>query len=122
MSSDALDIMNTLGEQARRAAKTMRMVDTKSKNHALELAAAILRREMVEVLAANALDMKAADKSGLDAALKDRLALNADRVEAMAEGLEQVAALPDPVGAIRDLVYRPSGIQVGHMRVPLGVI
>jgi len=122
MSSDARDIMTTLGEQARVAAKTMRMVDTKSKNHALELAAAILRREMAEVLAANALDMKAADESGLDAALKDRLALNADRVEAMAEGLEQVAALPDPVGAVRDLVYRPSGIQVGHMRVPLGVI
>ncbi|MFC1567666.1 glutamate-5-semialdehyde dehydrogenase [Pseudomonadota bacterium] len=122
MSSDALDIMITLGEQAKVAAKTMRMVDTKSKNHALQLAAAILRREMTEVLSANALDMKAADESGLDAALKDRLALNADRVEAMAEGLEQVAGLPDPVGSIRDLVYRPSGIQVGHMRVPLGVI
>jgi glutamate-5-semialdehyde dehydrogenase len=66
--------------------------------------------------------MKAADENGLDAALKDRLALNADRIDAMAEGLEQVAALPDPVGANSDLVYRPSGIQVGHMRVPLGVI
>ncbi len=122
MSSDALEIMTTLGEQARSAAKVMRMVDTKSKNHALVLAAAIMRREMAEVLSANALDMKAADENGLDAALKDRLALDADRVEAMAEGLEQVAALPDPVGSIRDLTYRPSGIQVGHMRVPLGVI
>jgi len=122
MSSDNREIMNRLGSQARDAAKTMRMVDTKAKNKALTLAAAILRRETSEILAANALDMKAADENGLDAALKDRLALNTDRVDAIAEGLEQVAALPDPVGAISDLVYRPSGIQVGHMRVPLGVI
>ncbi|HIP07582.1 MAG TPA: glutamate-5-semialdehyde dehydrogenase, partial [Mariprofundaceae bacterium] len=74
------------------------------------------------ILAANAKDMQAAEENNLEAALKDRLALDESRVEAMAEGLEQVAALPDPVGAISDLVYRPSGIQVGHMRVPLGVI
>jgi len=122
MSNDVTEIMNRLGSQGKDAAKVMRTVDTKAKNKALLLAAAILRREMAEVLAASALDMKAADENGLDAALKDRLALNADRVEAMAEGLEQVAALPDPVGAVSDLVYRPSGIQVGHMRVPLGVI
>lgn len=122
MSSDAKQIMNMLGRQAKAAAKTMRMVDTKAKNRTLQLAAAILRRETEEILAANALDMKAADENNLDAALKDRLALDADRVDAMAEGLEQIAALPDPVGAISDLVYRPSGIQVGHMRVPLGVI
>ena len=122
MSSDVTKVMETLGKQAKEAAKMMRTVDTKAKNKALTLAAAILRREMSEILAASALDMKAADENGLDAALKDRLALNADRVDAMAEGLEQVAALPDPVGAISDLVYRPSGIQVGHMRVPLGVI
>ncbi|MES0372098.1 MAG: glutamate-5-semialdehyde dehydrogenase [Mariprofundaceae bacterium] len=122
MSGDAKQIMNVLGRQAKAAAKTMRMVDTKAKNRALQLAAAILRRETEEILAANALDMKAADENNLDAALKDRLALDADRVDAMAEGLEQISALPDPVGAISDLVYRPSGIQVGHMRVPLGVI
>ncbi len=122
MGGDAKQIMITLGQQAKDAAKMMRMVDTRAKNRALQLAAAILRRETAEILAANALDMKAADENGLDAALKDRLALNADRIDAMAEGLEQVAALPDPVGAISDLVYRPSGIQVGHMRVPLGVI
>jgi len=122
MSKDAKEIMNQLGSQARDAAKVMRMVDTKAKNKALMLAAAILRRETTEILAASALDMKAADENGLDAASKDRLALDADRVDAMAEGLEQIAALPDPVGAITDLVYRPSGIQVGHMRVPLGVI
>jgi len=122
MSNDATEIMNQLGSQAKDAAKVMRMVDTKAKNRALLLAAAILRRETTEILAASALDMKAADENGLDAASKDRLALDADRVDAMAEGLEQIAALPDPVGAITDLVYRPSGIQVGHMRVPLGVI
>jgi len=120
--SDMNEQMNALGRQARAAAKVMRTVDTKAKNKALTLAAAIMRREMNEIIAANALDLKAADENGLDAAMKDRLALNADRVEAMADGLEQVAALPDPVGAISDLVYRPSGIQVGHMRVPLGVI
>ncbi len=122
MSGDAEQVMIRLGQQAKNAAKVMRMVDTQAKNRALELAAAVLRRETAEILAANALDMKAADESGLDAALKDRLALNADRVDAMAEGLTQIAALADPVGAINDLVYRPSGIQVGHMRVPLGVI
>lgn len=122
MSSDVTKVMETLGQQAKDAAKVMRMVDTRAKNKALLLAAAILRRETAEILAASNMDMKAADENGLDAALKDRLALNADRVDAMAEGLEQIAALPDPVGAISDLVYRPSGIQVGHMRVPLGVI
>jgi len=122
MSGDAEQVMIRLGQQAKNAAKVMRMVDTQAKNRALELAAAVLRRETSEILAANALDMKAADESGLDAALKDRLALNADRVDTMAEGLTQIAALADPVGAINDLVYRPSGIQVGHMRVPLGVI
>ncbi len=122
MSGDVTKVMETLGQQAKEAAKVMRTVDTRAKNKALLLAAAILRRETEEILAASALDMKAADENGLDAALKDRLALNTERVNGMAEGLEQVAALPDPVGAVTDLVYRPSGIQVGHMRVPLGVI
>lgn len=122
MSEQAVDIMNRLGRQARAAAVQMRVADTGRKNGALTRAATILRRDMAELLAANALDMKAADENGLDAALKDRLALNSDRVEAMAQGLEQIAALPDPVGAIDHLRYRPSGIQVGHMRVPLGVI
>jgi len=122
MDTDAQSIMNTLGAQARVAAKAMRMADTKAKNNALILAAAVIRREMSEILAANAMDMRAAEESGLDEALKDRLLLTADRVDAMAEGLEQIAALPDPVGAIDHLRYRPSGIQIGHMRVPLGVI
>lgn len=122
METDIAAVMTTLGQQAKGAAKAMRMADTGAKNQALQLAASLIRREMNEILAANAMDMQAAEASGLDAALKDRLLLNGDRVEAMAEGLEQVAALPDPVGAIDHLRYRPSGIQIGHMRVPLGVI
>jgi len=122
MEADAVTIMNTLGSNARAAAKAMRMADTRVKNEALLLAAAVIRREMQEIIAANALDMRAADENGLDDAMKDRLLLNGDRIEGMAEGLEQIAALPDPVGAVDHLRYRPSGIQVGHMRVPLGVI
>ena len=122
METDAQSIMNTLGAQARAAAKAMRMADTQVKNKALILAAAVIRREMSEILAANAMDMRAAEESGLDEALKDRLLLTGDRVDAMAEGLEQIAALPDPVGAVDNLRFQPSGIQIGHMRVPLGVI
>jgi len=122
MGTDAVTVMSALGRRAKDAAKAMRMAETCAKNKALQLAAAVIRREMKEILAANAMDMQAAEKNGLDAALKDRLMLNGDRVDAMAEGLEQIAALPDPVGAIDNLRYRPSGIQVGHMRVPLGVI
>lgn len=121
--SDAIkSTMTVLGKQAKASAAALRMADTNAKNTALMLAAQRLRAEVVDILQASALDMQAADENNLEAALKDRLALNEARVEAMAVGLEQVAALPDPVGAISDLVYRPSGIQVGHMRVPLGVI
>ena len=120
--TDAATIMTALGKHAKAAAKFMRVADTCAKNSALVLAAAVIRRDMQEILAANAMDMQSADENGLDAASKDRLLLNGERVDAMAEGLEQVAALPDPVGAIDNLRFRPSGIQVGHMRVPLGVI
>ncbi len=114
--------MDILGQQAKVSAASLRMADTNKKNKALTLAAQAFRDDMADILAANAKDMDNAEKNNLEAALKDRLALNEERVEAMAQGLEEVAALPDPVGAISDLVYRPSGIQVGHMRVPLGVI
>ncbi|MDQ6960549.1 MAG: glutamate-5-semialdehyde dehydrogenase [Mariprofundaceae bacterium] len=122
MGEDVKSVMQALGKQARAAAARMRMAETRAKNDALKRAAGVLRRESEEVLAANAMDMQAASKNGVDDALLERLLLNPDRVEAMAEGLEQIATLPDPVGAISDLVYRPSGIQVGRMRVPLGVI
>ncbi|MDQ6993980.1 MAG: glutamate-5-semialdehyde dehydrogenase [Mariprofundaceae bacterium] len=120
--TEAIDMISALGQRAKLAARKMRMMDTHAKDEALQTAAILLRQNISDVLAANALDMKAADDNKLEAALKDRLALNPERVEMMAQGLEDIAALPDPVGAISDLVYRPSGIQVGHMRVPLGVI
>jgi len=115
-------IMQQIGEQARKASVCMRMAETRIRNDALVCAAGVLRREREEILAANVLDLQAAGKAGMEGALLDRLEMNADRVETMAEGLEQITALADPVGAISDLVYRPSGIQVGRMRVPLGVI
>ncbi len=119
---DMTSLMSKLGRQAREASAHMRMAGTRAKNDALICAAGVLRRECEEILAANAMDMHAAGDAGMEEALLDRLEMNADRVEAMAAGLEQIAALPDPVGAISDLAYRPSGIQVGRMRVPLGVI
>jgi len=120
--SDAKQVIEALGIKAKAASRKMRMIETRVKDEALKIASGLFRSEMTEILTANALDMKAADENNLEAALKDRLALNPERVEAMAQGLEEIAALADPVGAISDLVYRPSGIQVGHMRVPLGVI
>ncbi|MDQ6988221.1 MAG: glutamate-5-semialdehyde dehydrogenase [Mariprofundaceae bacterium] len=118
----AHDIMQSLGTQAKQAAATLRMAETQRKDTALMKAASLLREQKDDIIAANAMDMQAGEKSGLDAAMLDRLALNGERIEAMAEGLEKIAQLPDPVGEISKLSYRPSGIQVGHMRVPLGVI
>lgn len=120
--SQAESVMMTLGQQAKAAAGLMRCASTQQKDAVLKKAAQLFRDHAAEILAANALDMKAAQENQLESALMDRLELNQARVEAMAEGLEQIATLPDPVGAIDNLRYRPSGIQVGHMRVPLGVI
>jgi len=122
MTDAAETTMKILGKQSKTSASSLRMANTNVKNAALMLAAQSFRKNLSDLLIANAKDMVAAEKNNLEPALKDRLALDEQRIEAMAEGLEQVAALPDPVGAISDLVYRPSGIQVGHMRVPLGVI
>lgn len=120
--TDVRAVMEQLGQQARSASDALRSARSSAKNQALTMAAALMRRDMNEIKSANAMDMDAADRQGLDEAMKDRLLLTDERIEAMAEGLEQIAALPDPVGAIDRLRYRPSGIQVGLMRVPLGVI
>ncbi|MCG3201859.1 MAG: Gamma-glutamyl phosphate reductase [Gammaproteobacteria bacterium] len=120
---DTLNIkhyMQELGRNARGAALAMARADTGTKNRALLAIAERILAAQDAILGANAADMEAGD--GLDPALKDRLELNARRVQAMAEGLRQVAQLPDPVGEISDLRFRPSGIQVGTMRVPLGVV
>jgi glutamate-5-semialdehyde dehydrogenase len=110
------------GRRARAAARVMAAAETRVKNAALEEIAARLLDGQDALLAANARDLAAGRDAGLDAALMDRLELDAARVRAMAAGLREVAALADPVGAISGLDYRPSGIQVGRMRVPLGVV
>src|SRR5437870_1114436 len=114
--------MRDLGERARAAARVLARADAKAKNAALDAIAATLIRDADKLLAANALDVTAARAAGNDAAFVDRLTLQASTIQAMAAGVRQVAALPDPVGAIGDLEYRPTGIQVGRMRVPLGVV
>jgi glutamate-5-semialdehyde dehydrogenase len=119
---DVKQYMQTVGRQARAASRAIARADTTQKNRALAAIAAAIRRDAATLLGANARDMEHAKSAGYDAALLDRLALTEKTVAGMAEGLEQIAALPDPVGEIDGLKYRPSGIQVGKMRVPLGVI
>ena len=114
--------MQTLGRQARAASRVLAAAPTALKNTALLAMAAEVRARSSELLAANAQDLEQAHAAGLEAALIDRLTLDAKGVEAMAVGLEQVATLPDPVGEMSDIKRRPSGIQLGKMRVPLGVI
>jgi len=116
------EYMTGLGQKARQASRQLARADSNKKNSALMFIAEDLLASMAVLLAENAKDLKAGEERGLDAALLDRLALNEERIQGMAEGLHQIAALPDPIGAITDLNYRPSGIQVGKMRVPLGVI
>jgi len=119
---DVKQYMQTVGRQAREASRAIARADTNQKNRALAAIAAAIRRDAAKLLEANARDMAHARASGYDAALLDRLALTEKTVAGMAEGLEQIAALPDPVGEIDGLKFRPSGIQVGKMRVPLGVV
>lgn len=119
---DIEQYMQTVGEQARAASRRVARADSNAKNSALRAMAAAIRREADFLVAANQDDLAAARAAGLEPALLDRLTLSAKGVVAMAEGVEQVAALADPVGEISELKFRPSGIQVGRMRVPLGVI
>jgi len=114
--------MTELGRRARVAARRISSADTGTKNTALLAIATALEATVPSLLAANRQDLEVGRANGLDAALLDRLELNEARIHAMAEGLREIAAQPDPVGEITDLKYRPSGIQVGRMRVPLGVI
>jgi len=114
--------MFDLGVQARAASQSMAMATRGDKDTALNAIAQSLESSVVELVAANAKDLAAGEKNGLEAALLDRLELSKKGVMAMADGCRQVAALPDPIGEVNDLSYRPSGIQVGKMRVPLGVI
>ncbi|AWI77284.1 glutamate-5-semialdehyde dehydrogenase [Parazoarcus communis] len=119
---DIQNYMQTLGRQARAASRLLAAASSEAKNTALLAMAADIRARAATLLAANAQDLEAARRSGLEPSMIDRLTLTEKGVEAIAIGLEQVAALPDPVGEITDVKRRPSGIQVGKMRVPLGVI
>jgi glutamate-5-semialdehyde dehydrogenase len=116
------EYMQAIGKTARAASRLMAQADTATKNRALTEIAAALQNQSAQLLAANAKDVVAARASGLDDASLDRLTLTEKSVHEMAEGLLQIAQLPDLIGAISELSYRPSGIQVGKMRVPLGVI
>ena len=122
MSFDVAAYMQAVGQRARAAARAMSRAETGPKNAALLAMAAALEAEQDRLIAENRKDLDAGRARGLDAAMLDRLELNPARIATMAEGLRQIAALPDPVGGISDMNYRPSGIQVGRMRVPLGVI
>jgi len=122
MNVDLPQYMRGVGERARAAAKGISRAESGPKNAALKAIAAALEAATEQLKNENAKDLAAGRQHGLDAALLDRLELNDERIAGMAEGLRQIAALPDPVGSISEMNYRPSGIQVGRMRVPLGVI
>ena len=114
--------MQSVGLNARNASRATAKADTATKNRALQAMAEAIRRDEAKLLAANQQDLEAARAKGLSGAMVDRLALSTKSIHSMAEGLLQIAALADPIGEISDLNFRPSGIQVGKMRVPLGVI
>jgi len=119
---DIQSYMHSVGRAARAAARSMAKADTAAKNSALMAMAEAAERDSSRLLEANRKDVGAARAQGLDAAMVDRLTLTQASIAAMAAGLREIAALPDPVGEISGLSYRPSGIQVGRMRVPLGVV
>ena len=119
---DVAAYMRGVGAAARAASRALARADTATKDRALAAMAKALRRDRAKLLVANAEDVRTAAAAGQDAAFVDRLTLTPKTIEAMATGIEDIAALPDPVGEIADLRYRPTGIQVGLMRVPLGVV
>ena len=122
MNFDVEQYMSALGDKARSSAKEMAKAETADKNAALDAIADALEAARGQLKQENARDLKAGEDKGLDAALLDRLALTDPRIDTMIEGLRQIAALADPIGEINEMSYRPSGIQVGRMRVPLGVV
>jgi glutamate-5-semialdehyde dehydrogenase len=119
---DIVRYMHAIGQRARAASFAMAKADTEAKDKGLYEIAELIEKDSDRLMAENQADLKAAEKAGTETALLDRLELTRARVAAMADGLRQVAALADPIGGISDLNYQPSGIQVGRMRVPLGVV
>ena len=122
MSSDIESYMQGLGQRARVASRALAAANTAAKNSALHAIADDLADQSDYLMQENRKDLDAGAAKGLDDALLDRLALTPERIDGMIDGLRQIASLPDPIGEIFDMNYRPSGIQVGRMRVPLGVI
>ena len=122
MTDQVMEYMQALGQKAREASTQIARAETNTKNSALFFIADELENARADLKVGNNKDLDAGRQRGLDAAMLDRLELTDARIDAMIEGLRQVAALPDPIGTIDDLKYVPSGIQVGRMRVPLGVI
>ncbi|MEI7429579.1 MAG: glutamate-5-semialdehyde dehydrogenase [Betaproteobacteria bacterium] len=119
---DIEQYMQTVGQQAREASRIIARTDSHAKNLALRSIASAIRRNSTLLLAANQQDLATARSAGLEPAMLDRLTLSEKSIAQMADGVEQVATLPDPVGDISDMKFQPSGIQVGKMRVPLGVV
>jgi len=119
---DIQTYMHTVGRAARVASRELARAETRAKDIALDAMANAIERDSARLIEANGKDIEAANRKGLEAAMVDRLSLDRKSIAAMAEGLRQIARLPDPVGEISDMRYRPTGIQVGRMRVPLGVI
>jgi glutamate-5-semialdehyde dehydrogenase len=120
--ADTAEVMTDIGRAARAAAHALSLASTKTKNRALRDAAATIRRRATDILAANARDVACAKASGATSAFLDRLALDSSRVEAMASGLDAIAALPDPVGRILARFERPNGLSIERVATPLGVI
>lgn len=125
MAQDLTDVkqyMQQVGQQARMASRVLAAATTNDKNSALLCIYDQLKQAKSDILAANKIDMQNGHNNNLDAALLDRLELTEDRFEGMLQGLKDVSTLPDPIGEVTDMTYRPSGIQLGKMRVPLGVV
>ena len=120
--SDAAAIVAELGRRAKAAAMALRNATTAAKNKALTDGARLIRAEKAAILAANARDLEAAKAAGMSSALQDRLLLNDARIEGMAKGLDDIAALPDPVGAEIERWQRPNGLEISRVRVPIGII
>ena len=115
-------IVAALGQRAKQAAATLRNATTAAKNKTLAEGARLIRAESAAILAANALDIAAAQKAGMNEAMQDRLLLNVARIEGMAVALDDIAALPDPVGSIVEAWQRPNGLAFTRVRVPIGII
>jgi len=121
-TTDVTAYMQNVGKEARAASRALAAANTGDKNAALMAIHEVLKSAKQDILAANTVDMDNGQKNDLDAALLDRLELNDARFDGMLQGLKDVAALPDPIGEVTDMTYRPSGIHLGKMRVPLGVV